>query len=116
MTDQHSLTPPPDKHKQWEDDILCERENVDVTLDCAWRDGFRAGADQELEACIEWLIKNQNPRWAGALQKARHPKPLSLKAQALEALETEDDSMLLRSLERSERFELIRRALEQLDD
>jgi hypothetical protein len=47
---------------------------------------------------------------------ARRPKQPSLKAQALEALEVEDDSMPLRSLERSERFDTIRRALEALDD
>jgi hypothetical protein len=86
----HSITPPPDKHKQWEDDILFERENVDVTLDCAWRDGFRAGADQELEACIEWLWRNHYDMAPVALRAARRPKPPSLKEQALLALEDGD--------------------------
>jgi hypothetical protein len=87
----HSITPPPDKHKQWEDDILFERENVDVTLDCAWRDGFRAGADQELEACIEWVTEIlELPVSATVLRTTRRPKPPSLKEQALLALEDGD--------------------------
>ena len=47
---------------------------------------------------------------------ARRPKQPSLKAQALEALEVEDDSMPLGSLKRAERFALIRRALEALPE
>jgi len=73
------------------------------------------GADQELDACCKWLgplgIKG-----GYNLRRARRPKPPSLKEQALEALEVEDDAMPLRSLERSERFDTIRRALEALND
>ena len=55
--EQHPITTPLELFKQWEDDILNERDNVDHVLDCAWRDGFRAGADQELEACCEWAAE-----------------------------------------------------------
>ena len=76
---------------------------------------YAAGADQELEACCEWLPKS--PAWiADDLRRHRRPKPPSLKALALEALEVEDDSMPLRSLKRAERFALIRRALEALPE
>jgi hypothetical protein len=105
----HSITPPPDKHKQWEDDILFERENVDVTLDCAWRDGFRAGADQELEACIEWLWRNHYDMAPVALRAARRPKPPSLKEQALEEVGVFEGMGTCD-------IDIIRRALEQLDD
>ncbi len=46
------------------------------------------GADQELEACCEWLEQNQG-RWEipVSLRAARRPKPPSLKEQALAALE-----------------------------
>ncbi len=81
MTDQqHPISPPQEEFKQWEDDILNERENVDYVLDCAWRNGFQAGADQELEACLEWLAsKVMSERKYPALRAARRPKPSSLK-------------------------------------
>jgi hypothetical protein len=82
MTDQ-PITPPPELLKQWEDDWFDGRQNVDVLL----LEAFQAGADQELEACREWLHQSQNPRWAEALRAARRPKPPSLKEQALEMLE-----------------------------
>jgi hypothetical protein len=46
------------------------------------------GADQELEACCEWLEQNQG-RWEipASLRDARRPKSPSLKEQALAALE-----------------------------
>ena len=86
MTEQHTITPPPERFKQWEDDILNERDNVDHVLDCAWRDGFRAGADQELEACCEWLYRHGYANAHALLPAARRPKPPSLKEQALGAL------------------------------
>jgi hypothetical protein len=44
------------------------------------------GADQELEACCEWLAKKQGHSGTllfNALRAARRPKPPSLKEQAL---------------------------------
>ena len=108
MTNQHPITPPPERFKQWEDDILNERDNVDHVLDCAWRDGFRAGADQELEACCEWMLANArflNAGWIERLRAARRPKPQSLKEQALAWCNDYIDP-----------DGVIRRALEQLDD
>jgi hypothetical protein len=46
----------------------------------------------------------------------RRPKPQSLAEEALEALEVEDDAWPIRSLEKGERFDLIRRALERLQE
>ena len=51
MTDQHPITPPPELLKHWEDQHFDESENYDVMLIQA----YQAGADQELEACCEWL-------------------------------------------------------------
>jgi hypothetical protein len=50
---------------------------------------LQARADAELEACVAWLIENQNPRWAHALRAARRPSPPTLREQALAALEHE---------------------------
>lgn len=70
------------------------------------------GADQELNACCEWL-ENQ-PQWMEDLRSARQPKPPSLKEQALGALKHlalgPDPSAFLADME------TIRRALEQLND
>jgi hypothetical protein len=46
------------------------------------------GADQELEACCEWLVNALHDREMGAeLRAARRPKPPSDKEQALAALD-----------------------------
>ena len=49
----------------------------------------RLGADQELEACCEWLDQNTG-RWdlLAELRAARRPKQRSLKEQALLAIDT----------------------------
>ena len=44
------------------------------------------GADQELEACVEWIAK-QDMTWTSAqLRAARRPKPPTLAEQGLKAL------------------------------
>jgi hypothetical protein len=80
VIDLHPAIPPADQLKKWEDKWFDEGEHPDVLLIQA----FQAGADQELEACIEWLGQNQG-RWEipMALRDARRPKPPSLKEQAL---------------------------------
>jgi hypothetical protein len=77
-----SITPPLELLKQWEDDWFEEREHADVLLIQA----FQAGADQELEACCEWLSV-PCPSYGRELRNARRPKPPSLKEQALEQLD-----------------------------
>ena len=82
----------------------------------------RWGADQELEACCEWLTnaRNHTLSWKEAtnysanLRHSRRPKPPSLKEQALMALEDGDigPGASLTPVEVC----IIRRALEQLDD
>jgi hypothetical protein len=72
-------------------------------------------ADQELEACEEWLPSDLTID-GQSLRDVRRPKPSSLAEEALAALEEEDDSMPLMSLKRGERFALIRRALERLQE
>jgi hypothetical protein len=48
----------------------------------------RWGADQELEACCEWLDKRfqRDPFFSKELCAARRPKPPTLKEQALESV------------------------------
>ena len=73
----------------------------------------RWGADQELEACIEWMRSHFHgvPQWADQLRAARRPKPPSLKEQALTQLQAMEQAGALDC-----NIDAIRRALEQLDD
>jgi hypothetical protein len=131
MTNQHPITPPPELRRQWLDndhfsmvtgthDLLSiTRDRLNSVIDQA----AQWGADQELEACCEWLRTTR--RYSDqlgltgfdghdALRTARRPKPPSLKEQALNDLDdipTHDD-------EGRQVVDLsnIRRALEALDD
>jgi hypothetical protein len=78
--------PPTELVQQWENRIFDEQENVDVLL----IEAYKAGADQELEACCEWLREfHQSKRPGGTenLRRSRRPKPPSLKEQALAVLD-----------------------------
>ncbi len=71
----------------------------------------RWGADQELEACCAWIPK-LTPWDADQLRADRRPKPPSLKDQALIHFESYAASFETSGGD----SDLIRRALEQLDD
>jgi hypothetical protein len=72
------------------------------------------GADQELEACVEWV----DWKWSGIksreLRAARRPKPPSLKEQALGALGRFTSNAHSRADEMVQDIETIRRALDAL--
>jgi len=110
VIDHHPAIPPSDQLKEWEDKWFDEEEHADVLLIQA----FQAGADQELEACCRVLDDLNDGFWSKKLRAARRPKPPSLKEQALMALE-DGDTGPGASLTSNE-VDIIRRALEQLDD
>ena len=107
------ITPPPELVQQWEEDWHHSKvKHIELEPYIAAQ-AAQWGADQELEACCEWIPK-ATPWDAEQLRAARRPKPPSLKEQALAALEryeAEDwcEEMTFDS-------SVIRRALEQLDD
>ncbi len=106
----HPITPPPELLQEWYDDKT--DYFADMIRAAQW------GADQELEACCEWLDREG---WSGEsrqLRAARRPKPPSLKEQALEALRHAPgpDYPNPITLLTADEHALIRRALEQLDD
>ena len=70
------------------------------------------GADQELEACCEWMAEETPISYINALRAARRPKPPSLKKQALIHFESYAASFETSGGD----SDLIRRALEQVDD
>ena len=104
----NNIYPPDHLLRKWESLIIDEEQNVDVVL----YEAFQAGADQELEACCEWINRECGNGWGHGtkLRAARRPKPPSLKEQALEALDEEHADM------RIQNYKLIRSVLESLPD
>jgi hypothetical protein len=111
MTQEHPITPPPDLILEWCRGWNCTAELA--ALKGVATQAARWGADQELEACREWLSV-PCPSYGRELRNARRPKPLSLKEQALAELE------LLRGDANAHGLGFdapaIRRALESLPD
>lgn len=106
MTSQHpKLTPPPELVQQLYG--LPQMRAIDAA--------FQAGADQELEACCEWLKADGYPGTAIDLRAARRPspKPPSLKEQALAQLSSVETDLRRHGVINTN---YIRRALEALSD
>ena len=115
----HPITPPPELVQQWLGEFfgcmvsgeLSDSERFLTTRAAQW------GADQELEACCEWLHWQNlatHPELIPSLRAARRPKAPSLKEQALEALETLNQMWTMPK--ELDAVITIRRALEQLSD
>jgi hypothetical protein len=113
MAQRHPITPPPELFAEWlaKAKRLHPEESTGFIAGEIARLACQAGADQELEACCEWLAIH----FAGVekiLRAARRPKPPSLKEQALEQLETIQCLLDMHEL----RSDTIRRALEALTE
>ena len=109
------LTPPPELVQQWHVEAMKGfRTNGVYEQDIATQ-AAQWGADQELEACCEWLTEGWDEIRADKLRAARRPKPPSLKEQALAELE---EIMTELHNETGSAFtaSAIRRALEALPD
>ena len=102
MTQEHPITPSPELYKKWEA----------MPRSVAFEAAYRAGADQELEACCEFEATVYSTDCADKLRRHRRPKPPSLKAGAIEVLDELDGLFELPA----GHYNTILRALEQLDD
>jgi hypothetical protein len=98
--EEHPITPPPELVEQWAH--LPADWNTVASLIAQW------GADQELEACCEWV----DWKWSGIksreLRATRRPKQPSLKEQALALVEQHEDGWRPSPKD----WDTIRRALE----
>jgi hypothetical protein len=109
---EHPVTPPPELFADW----LAEARRLHPTESTGFiageiaRIAYRTGADQELQACGEWLMLNGYGAVISRLRAARRPKPPSLKEQALEALDEEQAELSIQN------YKLIRAVLESLPD
>jgi hypothetical protein len=114
----HHITPPPELVQEWWADFngaFYEFEAITANV-------FQAGADQELEACCEWV--EDYAECGHSLRLARRPQPPTLKKQALAALSRADKDALtnpltgkvvdLRTILSKEQSDTIRKALEAL--
>ena len=109
MTNQHLIIPPPEMVEKWVRMLEYLPDKQVFSEVAQW------GADQELEACCEWLEANGYPGTAFELNDLRRPQPPSLKEQALKALKvlpTPDGQVTLDITD----LNTIRRALEALND
>ncbi len=114
MTENHPITPPPELFAYWERELYEEGEDYGVVLEQA----YQSGADEQLEQAARWLDTcalfsahlTITPS-GDALRQAMRPKPTSLKYLALKSL-----GHINRGIDRPEDTDIIRQALEQLDD
>jgi hypothetical protein len=120
MTNQHPITPSLELVTSLRNSAPHGIRDAGVTREL-WliNHAYAAGADQELEACLKALdavwddpANSTVEELQRAIRTARRPKLLSLKEQAIAALNEIQDHML----GPTNQEKLIRRALEALDD
>jgi len=123
MTQEHPITPPSELVEQWADEFYSAPiAQGDALLDLAAR-AAQWGADQQLLKDAKWLDHNALNEShlriipvGESLIEAMRPRPLSLKEQALAALETEPEDAKELIVFDADQVNIIRRALEQLND
>jgi hypothetical protein len=110
------ITPPPELVQKWHHvwkqlsrDKLIDFPEYMATQAARW------GSDQELEACCEWLEREDGWLMPQRLRTARRPKTPSLKEQALALVNRRIGTGHVQMLN-DDQVDTIRRALEQLDD
>ena len=109
MSQQHPITPPPELVREWHQSAAGIHFRPYGYSEYIAAKAAQWGADQELEACVKWIA--YHPPVPDDLRTARRPKPPSLKEQALEA-----QQRMWNGESTHGDWQLIRRALEQLDD
>jgi hypothetical protein len=114
---QHPIIPPDELVRHW------SRFQGDTNPEALWfriaNEAAQWGADQELEACCEWLkVKHWlgiEPEFADELRSARRPKPQSLKEQSIALFDLIQEAQEPWQLT-DEDLDVVRRALESIPD
>jgi hypothetical protein len=97
MSTQHPITPPLELVDKWEEEwhhSHFKHGDVDLSPYIATK-AAQWGADQELEACCEWVEGNISTPEAAELRDARRPKPPSLKERIAAAITDGDERTAL---------------------
>ena len=117
------ITPPPELVQQWASEFYGATIAPGEASTAIANQAARWGADQELEACINYFHEydtswGEDSDLIAGLRAARRPKPPSLKDQALAALAAADgaDHPVVCTVITADQHAIIRRALETLDD
>jgi hypothetical protein len=118
MTQEHPITPPPELVREWATINGTSYEDLSALCQNIATQAARWGADQELEACCEYLTRCAawepwEPEDIQEMRDLRRPEPPSLKKEAIDTLHLIRDHLPADMYEKS--F-LIRRALESLPD
>lgn len=110
ISNNHPITPPPELVQQWDNDWhRAKIKHTSLSTHVATA-AARWGADQELQACCEWVGdgRRENLSQVIALRAARRPEPPISREAALAVLD--DISHRLDSAQEN----LLRRVLEAL--
>jgi hypothetical protein len=112
MMKTNPITPPPELVASLRNSAPHGIRDAGVTREI-WliNHAYAAGADQELEACVNYIDNNISGNKAREFRAIRRPHPPSLKEQAFDALHGIHDQGPT-----PEQVAIIRRALEALDD
>ena len=105
---QHPITPSPELLQDWGGRFYDQQ----LTFDELVTEVYKAGADQELEACAEWTSCWVSRTAMDQLRAARRPKPPSPKEEALQVVENLIETRRIIDSE----YQALRHALEQLND
>jgi hypothetical protein len=111
MTNQHPIPSPPDALvRQWQR----EANHNEAMFPQVAIKAAQWGADQELQACINFVYDNElcDPDFYNNLRNARRPKPPTDKELALRELGDAYDKGKIDDTT----YDAIRKALEQLND
>ena len=112
MSNQRPIVPSPEQVDQWFNEAVGSASLLNSTPKyCIATQAAQWGADQELEACCEWVspFSHDDCHYEDKLRNARRPKSPSLKEQALALLDkAEDPSWDIND------FSIVRKALEAL--
>jgi hypothetical protein len=108
IANKFTITPPPELVREWQR----EANHNEAMFPQVAAFAAQWGADQELEACCEW-IPEYCPWDADQLRAARRPKPPSLKEQALAQLDHLQERAFKRNFAGFQ-TDTIRQALEAL--
>jgi hypothetical protein len=121
MTDKHPITPPPELVHQWHKEACLDPYHGGTffeskTLKHVATQAAQWGADQELEACCEWLeaydYDEVGRQLAELLRAARRPKPPTLAEQA--KAELDDAVMRGDCITTTDAMPYLRRAIQRL--
>ena len=115
MITTNFLVPPRALIDQWWDEAKQNAKYDEPIGPLVATQAARWGADQELKACYEWVVRDWTDiQLADMLLAARRPKPTSLKEQALDAWDRLRNEAWCEEIDFD--LDFVRRALEALPE